>query len=280
MTDIIPRRNFGWLPDIPDHRDKLLYGFGVEAVPGVNTAPALLPPAIDLTNRAEWPAVYDQGLLGSCVANALAAAIEYEQIKRLTADGQYAKNKFMRGKMRFTPSRLFTYYGAREYINLTQEDSGCYIRDAVKVAYNLGAPRETGWKYDETKFDVRPPKRTYNSAPFHKITSYRALETVNEVKRALAEDFPVIIGISVFNSFFWGSGGDIQMPTYDDTLLGGHAILLVGYDDATQYFKFRNSWGEEWGNNGYGRLPYSYVGYRNLSDDFWVITDSEYKERM
>lgn len=283
MTNLVPRKNFGWLPDIPDRRDKMLYATlydGTALASGVNTAPATLPPIIDLTTRAEWPEVYDQGEIGSCVANAVNAAIEYEQIKRLTVNGKYVGNKFLNSKLRFQPSRLFVYYGAREIINLTKADSGCYIRDAIKVVYNLGAPRETGWKYDVTKFAVKPPTRQYKSAPFHKITSYRKVTTVDEIRRAIAEDFPVVVGIAVFNSFFYASGGDISMPKWTDTMLGGHAILLVGYDDTRRLFKFRNSWGRDWGNEGYGRIPYDYIRSRGLADDFWVVTDSEYKERM
>lgn len=280
MAEVVQRKNFGWLPDIPDHRDIGLYGTAILAHTGVNTAPPQLPPVIDLTNRADWPEVYDQGDIGSCVANALAAAIEYEQIKRITADGKFAGNEFLSNKLLFRPSRLFAYYEARKIIGLEKADSGCYIRDAMKVAYHVGVPRETGWRYDEHRFDTKPAKRQYNSAPYHKVTAYRKVITVDEIRKAIAEDFPVTVGIAVFNSFFYASGGDISMPKYSDTMLGGHAILLVGYDDTRKLFKFRNSWGKEWGNEGYGRIPYAYIANRNLSDDFWVVVDSEYKERF
>lgn len=275
------RINFGWLPDQPDQRDHYLYNVAPASPMGLMGAPAPLPPAIDLTNRAEWPAVYDQGYIGSCVAQCLAAAIQYEQIKRITANGKFVGNSaFLSQQLMFQPSRLFAYYEARKIIGLEKADSGCYIRDAMKVAYNVGIPRETGWQYVESKFALKPPKRQYNSAPYHKVTSYARVVTVAEIKKAIAEDFPVTVGISVYDSFFDAANGNIPLPKPREYNYGGHAILLVGYDDATGRFKFRNSWGAEWGNAGYGTIPYSYIGNSGLASDFWVIADSQYKERM
>ena len=269
MTGLVERHNFGWLPDIPDHRDLKL-----------KLAPltAKLPARVDLTESGAFPPAYDQGDLGSCVANAIAGAIEYAMRKR-PDDPRVAD--FLEDDRKFTPSRLFIYYGAREIIGLTHEDSGCHIRDGMKVVYNLGAPRETGWKYDEAKFANRPPKRVYRSAPFHKITSYRSVDVdVFAVKQALAEGLPVIFGVAVFYSFFENANGDIPMPALNEPMLGGHAMLIVGYDDTTQRFKFRNSWGASWGRDGYGTIPYAYVGNRGLGADYWVLTDELYKERL
>lgn len=262
-VDIKPRTNFGWLPDIPDHRD-FPYQARVLRLYG-----AVLPSAVDLS--PVFPQVYDQGNLGSCVANVVAAAIEYEQRKRKATKS-----------LRFVPSRLFLYYGAREYINMTEVDSGCYIRDALKVAYNVGAPRESGWTYNDyqNKFTKKPPTRQYLSAKYHKITEYRRVNnSVLEIKDALANGYAVTAGVAVFSSFFYDRYGNIPYPG-NEYMEGGHAILLVGYDDATQRFKFRNSWGEEWGQNGYGTIPYEYVANPDLCDDLWVLTDTLYKERF
>lgn len=261
------RINFGWKPQLPDHRD-MLFRVGV-AQP--------LPHSVDLVSEL-MPPVYDQGDLGSCVANATAAAMVYEHAKQKAAAGQ-SHATYDRAK---TMSRLFLYYGARALEGSTDSDSGCMIRDAMKVAYNQGAPVETSFPYDVTKFAEAPPHRTYLSARNHKITGYRAVQPqdIYSIKKALADGLTVVIGISVYESFYQGdSTGVIPLPSTHEQLLGGHAILLVGYDDSTNTFKFRNSWGAGWGHTGYGYLPYSYVTNPDLGNDYWVVIDNEYKER-
>lgn len=263
------RKNFGWIPDLPDPRDRVLFSAGAPAE--IN-----LPDKVDLTQNHSF-AVMDQGNLGSCVAHALASAIEYAQHMRPNDPNV---PDFLEEDRKFPVSRLFLYYEARTAIGMETIDSGCYIRDALKAAYNVGAPRESGWKYVEPKYSQKPPRRSYKSAPYHKISSYRSVGVnVQEVKAALASGLPVIIGVSVFNSFFY-SGGDIPLPSMNDEYLGGHAVLLVGYDDSAKRFKFLNSWGTSWGHAGYGTLPYAYVGNPRLGGDYWVMTDELYKERM
>src|SRR5690349_8351692 len=112
---------YGWLPDIPDHRDRL-YAAPVEL--------AGAPPArADL--RPQCPPVYDQGELGSCTANAIAGAIEFDRLKQKLAD--------------FTPSRLFIYYNERVIEHSVDSDSGAQIRDGIKTTAKLGDCPESEW---------------------------------------------------------------------------------------------------------------------------------------
>lgn len=272
MTQLVERQNYGWLPDIPDHRDRLFKLSASEAL-------LSLPPRFDLREFGKSP-IYDQGNLGSCVANAVAGAIEFAMSQR---PNDPKVSDFVEAKRVFEPNRLFIYYGAREIIGLTGEDSGCHIRDAMKVVYNQGAPRETGWKYSDAgdKFSKRPPKAIYKSAPYHKITSYKSVPVeVNAIKAALAEKLPVIFGVAVFNSFFANSNGNIPMPGFNEQMLGGHAMRAMDWDDSTQTFGFDNSWGTSWGTNGRGRIPYQYLGNPRLGADYWILEDQLYKERM
>lgn len=268
---LVTRSNFGWLPDIPDHRD-MRFALNM-AVP-----PTGMPAKLDLSTSGFFPEAYDQGEIGSCVACAVGAAIEYAMARR---PNDPEVSDFLEEDRKFRPSRLFLYYGAREIIGLQKEDSGCHIRDCLKVAYNIGAPRETGWKYDVAAFTKKPPKRQYKSAPYHKISRYRSVAVdAQAVKNALYAGLPVIFGVAVFDSFFWNPRGDIPMPRTYEQMLGGHAMLIVGYDDATRRFKFLNSWGPHWGRDGYGTIPYEYVGNRSLGSDYWTLEDELYKERM
>jgi C1A family cysteine protease len=260
--------NFGWLPDHPDHRDLPFKGM-------IRSAEQL-PSAFDIRQIATIPHPLDQGDLGSCVANATAAAMMYERAKAraLGRDDRHADTTAV-------PSRLFLYYGAREILGTVNEDSGAMIRDAMKVAYTTGVPVETSWPYNIDKFTNKPPARSYSNARYHKITGYRSVPVnIQEIKKALAEGLSIVAGISVYSSFPFEGPPTVPMPGPNDYMEGGHAILLVGYDDSTQQVTFRNSWGVSWGNAGYGSLPYAYIGDPNYGDDYWAVIDDQYKERM
>lgn len=243
--------HYGWIPDLPDHRD-LLY-----AAPA--TVLTALPTMVDL--RGHCPPVYDQGQLGSCTANAIGGAIEFEQKK------QAAKT--------FVPSRLFIYYNERVLEHSVESDSGAQLRDGMKVASKLGGPPETDWPYDVERFAERPPAEAFRDGVKHRVLSYhRVARVLNQFKGCLAAGFPFVLGFTVYDSFESAAvahSGQMNMPQPGEQVLGGHAVLAVGYDDAQQRFIVRNSWGPDWGMNGYFTMPYAYLLEPNLSDDFWTI---------
>jgi C1A family cysteine protease len=246
-------KKLGWIPDIPDQRDFLFKG-----VLKPESIEVTLPTTVDL--RTEDPTIYDQGQLGSCVGNAVAAAVEHNLKK------QKLKS--------FTPSRLFIYYNAHALINLIKEDSGCYIRDAIKTINSQGVCKESTWKYIISKFKRKPTNFSYKSALQHTSILYQRINnsSLYDLKSCLANGLPIVFGMSVYGSFMSvGSDGIVPLPTQNEQLYGGHSMLIVGYDDNTQVFIVRNSWGDSWGNKGYCYIPYSYLTNNNLSDDFWVI---------
>ena len=241
----------GWVPDLPDSRDHA-YAAPLEWL-------AKLPPAADL--RPQCPQVYDQGQLGSCTANAIAAAMEFEQMKQ--------KEKY------FTPSRLFIYYNERALEKTVASDSGAQIRDGIKSVGKQGDCPEKLWPYNIAKFASKPPASCYKNAVKHKAILYqRVVRDANQMKGCLASGYPFVFGFSVYDSFMGTSvaaTGHAQLPGPKDKLEGGHAVMAVGYDDANQWFIVRNSWGTGWGIKGYFTLPYAYLTNENLSDDFWTI---------
>jgi len=248
----MPRYFYGWVPDLPDHRD-FLFAAPVEAM-------AALPPKADL--RPNCPKeVYDQGQLGSCTANAIAGALEFEQIKQ--------------GLKTFTPSRLFIYYNERVIEHTVNTDSGAQIRDGIKSVGSIGAPPESDWAYDITKFAQKPPQPAYKDARLGKALLYhRVPQVLNQMKGCLASAYPFAFGFTVYESFESDQvtqTGVAPMPAPGERVLGGHAVLAVGYDDGTQRFIARNSWGPKWGMNGYFTIPYAYLTDSNLADDFWTI---------
>ncbi len=246
-------KRYGWVPDIPDHRD-LIY-----AAPGAVLK--ALPPKVDL--RAHCPPVYNQGQLGSCTANAIGGALEFDQIKQ-----RWAKP--------FVPSRLFIYYNERVMEGTVDEDSGAMIRDGVKSVAKLGAPPELpDWPYNILKFRYKPSPKAYRDARKHPAVLYqRLVRDANQLKGCLADGYVFVFGISVYESFETrqvATTGRVPMPKPRERALGGHAIMAVGYDDSEKRFIVRNSWGDKWGVSGYFTLPYAYVLDENLSDDFWTI---------
>jgi C1A family cysteine protease len=222
---------------------------------------ATLPPLVDL--RPHCPAPYDQGQLGSCTANAIAGAIEYDQIKQ--------------GLTEATPSRLFIYWNERYMeggIANTRQDSGAIIKDGVKSVNKQGACAESLLPYDISKFTKKPSKTCYSNALTHKISSYQLVARNLDQMRACLVDSPIIIGFTVYASFESQQTADtgvMSMPHPGEQELGGHAVLVVGYRDSDQTFITRNSWSDAWGDKGYFYMPYQYLLRSDLSSDFWTI---------
>jgi C1A family cysteine protease len=247
-------KRYGWVPDLPDHRD-YLYG-------AVRPVPAAFPPRVDL--RHFCSNVENQGNLGSCTANALAGALEFLEIKH---------------KVRFTDlSRLFIYYNERVIERSVRSDSGAMLRDGIKTLAKQGVCSEKTWPYVVSKVSVKPRAACYKEAHNYQITSYRRILSLAEMRTCLAEGFPFVFGFTVYEGFetqHVALTGVVDMPHPRERVVGGHAVMAVGYDDAAKRFIVRNSWGEKWGMKGYFTMPYAYLTDRNLSDDFWTIRRGE-----
>jgi C1A family cysteine protease len=243
--------HYGWQPDLPDHRD-----FSYAAT---RAAIRKLPVRLDL--RASCPPVYDQGNLGSCTANAIGAAFEFELMKQNIPE--------------FMPSRLFIYYNERAIEHCIGSDNGAQIRDGIKSVNKQGVCPENMWQYDIKAFTKRPGAKCYSEALKHQVLSYqRVVRDVNSMKGCLAEGYPFVFGFTVYDAFESATvakTGKLDMPKKNEGVQGGHAVLAVGYDDGKKRFIVRNSWGTGWGLKGYFTMPYQYLEEENLSDDFWTI---------
>jgi Papain family cysteine protease len=243
---------YGWVRDLPDTRD-FLY-----AAPLIRF-PQGLPTSIDL--RSECPPVYNQGQLGSCTGNGIAAAIEFDQRKQ--------------GNKEFVPSRLFIYYNERVMEGTVNQDSGAQVRDGIKSVATLGAPPETDWPYDIKKFADKPPPAAYADAKMDLVSSYaRVAQDPTQMRGCLAEGYPFVLGFTVYESFeseTVAETGIVPMPAPGENVVGGHCVIAVGYDDTRRTFIIRNSWGTDWGINGYCLMPYEYLLDAHLASDFWTI---------
>lgn len=242
---------YGWVPQLPDARD---FGVAIEQWEAV-------PPSVDLSTSEDMPPVYDQGQLGSCTANAISAALDYENHRQ--------DQKFV------TPSRLWIYYQERAMEGTVASDSGAQIRDGIKVVHTLGAPPESVWPYKPEKFATHPTTRAAKDAKSDEAITYQApAQSLTALQTCLAAKIPVVFGFTVYDSFESeevAQTGIVAMPKKGEGVAGGHAVMLVGYDNTTDRFKVRNSWGDGWGLSGYFEMPYDYVLSSKLASDFWLI---------
>ena len=240
-------KKYHWVPDKLDKRD---YKYSLSAKP--------LASSIDL--RRYCSRIEDQGNLGSCTGQAIAGAIELLNTKN---------NK------QTDVSRLFIYYYERALIKTINYDSGAYIRDGIKVTSKQGAPLENLWPYDITKFRNKPNYTAISDAVRRKVTLYERVANHQGCLDALNNGYPVVIGFKVYSSFesdiVYETGVMPYPNTSRESLLGGHAVLLVGYDNVRQTYIARNSWGTDWGDSGYFYMPYRVIQNTSMSGDFWII---------
>jgi C1A family cysteine protease len=170
---------------------------------------------------------------------------------------------------------LFIYYYERLILGTVNYDSGAYIRDGIKATNHYGASLESYWPYNIKKFKQEPINEAKIDALKRKVTRYERVNNFNECIDALTNGYPVIMGFKVYTSFMSANvakTGNMPYPnTKRERLLGGHAVLLVGYNKTKKVFIARNSWGTNWGDGGYFYMPFNVVTNTNMSSDYWII---------
>lgn len=245
------KKKLTWKPDIADTRD-LIYEQELNGKNRVSFLKLLsLPRNVQLKG---FSPVEDQGEIGSCTGNAFAGALEFLEKK----ESQVFRDI----------SRLFIYYNERAYIGEQAIDSGANIRDGIKSLVSYGAAGELIWPYDTDRFAVQPSNEAYADAASHKITKYMRITTHNGILTCLANGYPVIFGMGWYDSYDNEDTGVLPELKGNETLEGGHCMVLTGYDLITRRYSFRNSWGLAWGKQGYGTIPFSSF---SEMDDLWTV---------
>ena len=212
----------------------------------------ILPESVDLTDQ--MPDVYNQLDIGSCTANATSYCYKfvYKDIE---------------------PSRLYLYYKARELSNSEKYDNGSTITDVMMVLKNNGVCEEHLYPYDVKKFADKPSEECNINAHQHKIISPKKVkQNLYDIKCALNDGHIIAFGLLVKQSIMnLNNSNYIYNPFASESVLGGHALTIIGYNQKDQLFKIRNSWGLEWGNDGNFYIPYNIIMDKAATFDMWLI---------
>jgi C1A family cysteine protease len=299
-ANIMSNNSFGmgWLRDNPDMRDytldqddvkpkfKILEQRSVKddlkKVGVLKESAPKLPAVVDLR---QWCApIEDQRSLGSCTANAGVGVVEYFERRSF---GRY-----------IDASRLFLYKVTRNLMGWTG-DTGAYLRTTMAALALFGTPPERYWPYTDAQpnFDEEPSAFCYAFGQNYQAIRYYRLDPggtstatlLSRIKTWLAAGLPSMFGFSVYSSYTQASAtGEFPYPTSGESVVGGHAVVAVGYDDGKHIMNanpgasetvgallIRNSWGTSWGTSGYGWLPYDYV-LKRLAVDWWSLIKSEW----
>lgn len=272
----------GWIKDYPDFRDYTVETATIKAPLkkiGLTGEKALkIPAAVDL--RPWCSPIDNQQHIGACTAEAGVGLFEYMERR---AFGKYVDG-----------SELFLYKATRNLLGWTG-DTGAYCRTTMGAMALFGIPPDRYWPFIPAKFDIEPSPFLYALAQNFQVLTYYRLDPTGvlpanllvNIKNHLACGFALMFGFTCYSSLWSAVGGKIPFPKSTETVIGGHAIVAVGYDDSMVItngtistrgaFLIRNSWGTGWGINGYGYLPYEYV-LRGLAVDWWALTKTEWIE--
>jgi C1A family cysteine protease len=239
-------RKYNVRPDAVDMRDKMFRA-------AVFNTPEKLPTAVDLRDKCS--PVVDQGQLGSCTANAMASGLR-----------EYL---LLRSGQPFTRlSRLYLYWHERLIEGTLNEDAGAQIRDGMKVMQKLGVCPEADYPYEIDHFKDKPTEAAEKNAALYRIGEYHRVSSLAMLKAALAQGLPVVLGFAVYDSFETrevAATGEVPIPNPEvENMLGGHAVLAVGYDDEKGHVIVRNSWGEGWGDGGHCYFAYEMWNYNAI----------------
>jgi len=254
---------FGWLKDLIPPEQKFGRQYGFLPITRYHAE-------IDTKKRhslfelfSNMPSAYYQGVLSSCTANALLHAFKLRLIAQ-----KYPVEEL---------SRLFLYYEQRIRLNCVNEDGGSTIYSGVDVLKNSGVCLDRLHQYDCNRFRQRPSTQAYEDAKKRLVIDCAPVQqSLKEIKQQLLEGFPIVFGFMVYASFMSDDvkrTGNVPNPHLGERVLGGHAVMIYGFDDDKNggSFMCRNSWGMDWGDHGNFYIRYDYVLNNRMAEDFWAI---------
>lgn len=236
-------RDFPYTPLKPEASDTLQRSALLGPTVRVKSLEHLLPPPLN------------QGKIGACAANVASNAARHLL------------------SLPFQPSRLHIYFHARALEGLpADQDCGTTLRSVCQALHKHCVIDEQQHAYTVTNVPLIPPPST--SSLQKQINYFSVPQRVDDIRKCIDEHLPILFGIHVFRSTISkevNKTGCIPMPAAGEPSVGGHGVLLVGYDDSSRVFRIQNTWGPKWGQGGYGSIPYDYVLDPSLAFDFWTL---------
>lgn len=244
------RRAYGWKRSPVDHRDRCYQpSFRGNFLPVKADVLDLLPP------------VKNQGQTNTCGPHAAACLIQADEFDaKLVCD---------------EPSVPFIYWNAREKMGNNLADTGVENRAMMQGLHDEGWCPDALMPFAQYSSSQAPEVEAYDSAENRRISDYAAVpQLATAMMQTIASRRPFLFGFTVYQSFeseLVEQTGAVPMPRTGEALLGGHDVVIYGYDSLRKVFLFRNSYGESWGDKGNGTIPFAYACHPALAGDFWVV---------
>lgn len=207
----------------------------------------------------EWDTlVENQQTLGSCSSSALTSA--YELMVKMDNPQNYVEL-----------SDLFIYYNARMQEGTADKDEGIYLKSGLEVMEKYGICEESLWPYDLERWDDKPSEIAYENAKKRTIKNYKKLISTYYIIEMLNNNKPVVFGMEIYDSFMQLDEriSTVSLPSRKEKSYGGHAMCMVGYDLPRRLFLAKNSFGTDWGMNGYCWVPFDYLKQEGY--DCWTF---------
>lgn len=225
-------------------------------------SPSNLNLATSADLRKYFSVIKDQGEQGACASFSLVSVFEY------FLSNEISKTEDL--------SEAFVYYNARERAGDTNSDSGATLQNIIKTMTDNGVCVEELCPYNEKEYSQKPTEEAYSDGAKRKVISALNVPTdVNTIKSAINEGYPVVASFRVFDSLAKSTAGFVSMPTEKERSSDKedyHAMVICGYSDKQGYFIVRNSWGKDFGDNGYCYIPYAYIRDKGLTRYACAIT--------
>ena len=251
-------RRYDVVRDAPDHRDRGVFRL---------KAPPALPLSINV--EASLGPVKDQGEEGSCFAFAGAGHREflYRNYNR------YEKQRDAVPASEAVFAAQYLFYRVHELEGTLHSDCGGQLRsvfcslNATGICLEKDDPYNPAWAWKTPTAEEDVEAARFGAGAYHRLNS------VDDMKSCLASGYAFVAGFAVHASFeskSWLESGMMPVPGAREAVLGGHAVLFFGYDDARQAFQVRNSWGAEWGLGGNFWFPYRVAADESILWDAWM----------